>query len=175
MTTTASCGICQGRDRGRSGTLGEWQIPVTLPSTRQLSQPFRWSGRSTRTDCEIGPRLKVKAYDAVTIPDGGHLFAIRVSNRGRRPATITNISRASDPFKPEHSLLRAPKPRLPHRLDESESVNFAVGPGVIPKDRWYVVDGGGRIHPLHERYRQRAEAGAVRVMHWLRILRRSRP
>jgi hypothetical protein len=51
----------------------------------------------------------------------------------------------------------------PMMLDEAQSHTLTHGQdgghvtGELATTRWFVVDGGGRVHPLRERYRQRVE------------------
>src|SRR5207249_3831170 len=129
------------------------------------------------------PRIVVRAYQGEAVPAGigarQPLFMVTVSNRGRRAVSIESISRL-EKFVRGTSIvtvdfmqqLTPPKPRL----EESESRTFVHGQrggyqhGDLPTSRWYIVDGAGRIHPLHERYRQRMLALVFwpvrRVLRW---------
>jgi hypothetical protein len=55
----------------------------------------------------------------------------------------------------------------PDRISDGEGHTYLLGPegyetGKLPTSRWFVVDGAGRIYPLHERYRQKIE----NVVYW---------
>lgn len=71
--------------------------------------------------------------------------------------------------------------QLPIELDAEDSKTIFLGQGDyshgdIKTRRFYVVDGAGRIHPLLERYRQRAENVLYRrlILHFRRWRRRTR-
>jgi hypothetical protein len=97
-----------------------------------------------------------------------------VSNRGRRGATIETVSRVVDmKRKASHELSSdITMGQVPKRLGEGEGHSFVHGArggyvlGGMPVKRWYVVDGGGCIHPLRERWRQRAERFAYCPWRW---------
>jgi hypothetical protein len=113
------------------------------------------------------PRITVKTSEGFTSSGAGRtgeVFILTVSNRGRRPVTIDTIARLEEIPRGKLVVLSdfleqlAAKPRL----EESQSCTFVNGQrggykhGALPVTRWFVSDGAGRIHPLRERYRQRA-------------------
>lgn len=114
-------------------------------------------------------RIRISVAEGETISPGANartpVVMVRVSNRGRRAAHITHISRVVSARRNRHELSADIMRQLavPIRLDESEGKTVVHGaqggytPGSMPLKRWYVVDGAGRIHPLRERYRQRVE------------------
>jgi hypothetical protein len=137
------------------------------------------------------PRIVVRAYRGEAVPTIGPdtrqpLFMVTVSNRGRRAVNIDSIARLDKLIRGTSIVTTdfmeqlAAKPRL----EESQSKTFVHGQrggyqhGDLPTSRWYVVDGAGRIHPLRERYRQRALALIFwpirRFLNWREVQARSR-
>jgi hypothetical protein len=114
------------------------------------------------------PRVVVQAYRAEGVPVGAGprqpVFMVKVANRGRRPVTITHAAYVGSAIRGTqmYSMDLLQELQQPRRLGESESttlVHGQMGGRVdLPTKRWFVSDGGLRIHPLRERYRQRAEA-----------------
>lgn len=100
------------------------------------------------------------------------VLMVRVSNRGRRSAGIQTVSRVVNMRRSRdtYALSADIMGQLvnPPRLGEGEGHTFVHGNlggyelGGMPTRRWCVVDGGGRTHPLRERWRQRIE----RVVFW---------
>ncbi len=98
------------------------------------------------------------------------VLLVKVRNRGRRGTHIEAVSWVVSAWKHRHGtsadIIQQVAP--PVRLEEGQSHSFVHGAqggythGDIPLKRWYVVDGGARVFPLRERYRQRAEA----VLFW---------
>ena len=119
-------------------------------------------------------RLVVRAVQGEAITPGTNLrqpiLLVSVSNRGRRAVYISSIARVASMWSGNSELSMDIANQLAgkERLEESQSQTFAHGQlggyqhGDLPTTRWYVQDGAGRIHPLRERYRQRAE----RVILW---------
>jgi hypothetical protein len=111
-------------------------------------------------------RIVVKVSDSRVIPMGTPMLDVTVSNRGRRTVYITKVAPVASAVRGGHLLSVDFMQQLsPHpRLAEGESKSFYHGmhggyaPGDLGMNRWFVRDGAGRIHPLHERYRQRLEA-----------------
>lgn len=91
---------------------------------------------------------------------------VKVRNRGRRVTHIEAVSRVVAAWKQQHDMSAdiAQQVSPPVRLEEGQSYSFVHGAqggyahGDIPLRRWYVMDGGARLFPLRERYRQRVEA-----------------
>lgn len=126
------------------------------------------------------PRIVVRAYRAEAVPTIGPaarqpLFMVSVSNRGRRAVNVDSISRLEKLVRGTSIMTvdfieqLAAKPRL----EESQSKTFVHGQrggykhGDLLTTRWYVVDGALRIHPLRERYRQRALAFIFWPLRWI--------
>jgi hypothetical protein len=135
------------------------------------------------------PRVVVQAYRAEGVPlvvgprqPRQPVFMVKVANRGRRPVTITHAAYVGKVIRGTHmysvDLLQALQ--QPRRLDESESMTLMHGQmggrTDLPTKRWFVTDGGLRIHPLRERYRQRVEAFIFwpirRFLNWRETRRR---
>ncbi len=95
---------------------------------------------------------------------------VKVRNRGRRVTHIEAVSWVVSAREHRHemSLDIFKQVAPPIRLEEGQSHSFVHGAqggyahGDFPLKRWYVRDGGGRVFPLRERYRQWAEA----VLFW---------
>jgi hypothetical protein len=102
-------------------------------------------------------------------------FYVTVANRGRRAVTIQSVFQVESGISGMHNFMLSTLSGLPKRLNESEShiIMLSFGSytmGSMSKERWYVLDGAGRRHPLRERYRQRVEAimfaAPRRVIRW---------
>jgi hypothetical protein len=115
------------------------------------------------------PRIVVQVYRAEAVPTGGFgprqpMFMVKVANRGRRAVTITHAAYTSNAIRGTqmYSVDLMQQLAKPRRLDESESMTLIHGQHGgrtdLPTKRWFVQDGALRIHPLRERYRQRAES-----------------
>jgi hypothetical protein len=110
-------------------------------------------------------RVVVKVSEAQIHPTGTRILDVTVSNRGRRPVYIVKVAPVVSAARGGHLILVDFMSQLtpPPRLAEGESTSFHHGlhgghtPGDLRMNRWFVRDGAGRIHPLHERYRQRIE------------------
>jgi hypothetical protein len=110
-------------------------------------------------------RIVVKVSEAQIHPTGTQILDVTVNNRGRRAVSITKVAPVLSAVHGGHMLSVDFMSQLtPHpSLGEGESISFHHGlhgghtPGDLPLTRWFVRDGAGRIHPLHERYRQRLE------------------
>jgi hypothetical protein len=87
------------------------------------------------------------------------VLELTIRNRGRRDAKIQQVLQAknrnvSDVFGDFMSY-------LPFLVPAETTVNLVHGKdggyahGEVKLKRFYVVDGANRVHPLHERYRQR--------------------
>jgi hypothetical protein len=122
-------------------------------------------------------RIKVAATRGEAVPVVGpdardEMFMITVSNRGRRPVNIKSLMRIKSTFTGVSDMSVEILQQLADnpRIEESDSKTFYHGReigstyrhGDLPTSRWYVTDGAGRTHPLHERYRQRVE----RIIFW---------
>jgi hypothetical protein len=121
------------------------------------------------------PRVVVQAVHGEAISTGtGHsqpILWLSVSNRGRRTVYVSAIARTKSMWSGVQEMSQdiihqlTPETR---RLEESQSQNFAhrerggYQHGDLSLKRWFVQDGAGRIRPLRERYRQRAE----RIILW---------
>jgi len=108
-------------------------------------------------------------YGEILSPGGGgtqSVFMVSVSNRGRRAASIGHVAYVTTSIRGTRGLSMDIMRQLtePKRLDEGEAFTVVHGQaggyvrGDLPTKRWFVQDGAGRIHPLRERYRQRAES-----------------
>lgn len=115
-------------------------------------------------------RVVVRVAEAEAITPGSNqrqpMLMVGVSNRGRRPVYITHVGRVADVLRGAHELsadIQQHQLQQPKKLEESQGHTFGHGHmggyqhGDMPIKRWYVTDGAGRMHPLRERYRQRAE------------------
>ena len=125
-------------------------------------------------------RIRVSAYEGqaitpTTMSPGGAsrtpVLMVSASNRGRRGASIQTVCRVLDMKRVVRMELSSDITKQltkPVRLGEGEGHTFVHGAGGghvlggMSTRRWFVVDGGGRIHPLRERWRQRME----RVIYW---------
>lgn len=116
-------------------------------------------------------RVSVTVAEAVQAQPGGPLpnrdvLWVKARNRGRRPTHIETVSRVKSAWRGKHEMSADIAQQLtqPVRLEEGQSHNFVHGgqggytKGQWSLRRWYVVDGGGRIFPLRERYRQRLDS-----------------
>lgn len=131
-------------------------------------------------------RIRVKAVEgqAMTPTSSSPVAAphmpvlmVRVSNRGRRGASIQTVGRVINMrlAHGQHAMSQDIAQQLtsPLRLGEAEGHTFVHGQmggyqfGGLPTTRWYVVDGGGRIHPLRERWRQRIERPIFWPWRWV--------
>jgi hypothetical protein len=91
---------------------------------------------------------------------------VKVRNRGRRVTHIEAVSRVVSGWRAQHEMSAdiGQQVSTPVRLEEGQSHSFIHGGlggydhGDMWLKRWYVMDGGGRIFPLWERYRQRFES-----------------
>lgn len=127
------------------------------------------------------PRIVVRPYRAEAVGgvgDDTEIFIVKVSNRGRRAVTIDHAAYVSKTIRGTQGVPVDLMHQLaePQRLDESQSLTLVHGQlggyshGDLPTKRWFVQDGAQRIHPLRERYRQRAEKIVFwpirRIMDW---------
>jgi hypothetical protein len=146
MDTTKALAIF-GAVTGTVGTLWALFLSVVYDRARvSLTVTEAWQMQVG------GPRLQV--------------LWVKVRNRGRRVTHIETVSRVVSAWRGGHEMSAdiAQQLTTPVRLEEGQSHNFIHGGlggyafGAMPLRRWYVIDGGSRIFPLRERYRQRAES-----------------
>jgi hypothetical protein len=115
-------------------------------------------------------RVVLKVQEMEIVQPGGLLaprpvVSFAIYNRGRRTVYIASLQRLDSPRTGgrilSSDLMRQLTAQV--KLDEGQSHSFTHGElgghkqGDLPIPRWFVVDGAGRVHPLRERYRQRAE------------------
>ncbi len=96
------------------------------------------------------------------------VVTVAVINRGRQPVQISTVSRAHSLRDPRsHEVFGDFLEYVPFDLLPGHSQTVVHGkdgghvPGDLPMRRFFVHDGAGRTHPLHERWQQRVE-GVVR-------------
>jgi hypothetical protein len=108
----------------------------------------------------------VEAWQRDGVGNRRAVLWVKVRNRGRRVTHIESVARVVAGWKQQHEVSRdiALQVAAPLRLEEGQSHSLVHGAeggylhGDLPVKRWYVQDGGGRLFPLRERYRQRLEA-----------------
>lgn len=99
------------------------------------------------------------------------VLEIEVRNRGRRDVQIETVSKAR---LGGAWIFGDLLPQLPFDVPAERKHSVLLGQrggydhGSIKLGRFYVVDGAGRVHPLHERWRQRLEWPVTKLVAWYR-------
>jgi hypothetical protein len=119
------------------------------------------------------PRVGLSVAEGETlyagVMAGDPALMIRVWNRGRRDFSIDQISRQLSLLRGTRMWVREIAQAVeagPSKFGDGDGHTYIFGPAgysrsKFPPSRWFVVDGAGRIYPLRERYRQRAEAAVL--------------
>ena len=111
------------------------------------------------------PRVMVvkgeKTLETMDVPVGARrpVLELTIRNRGRRDAKVQNVLQARN--RNVSTVFGDFMAYLPFLVPAETTVNLVHGKdggyehGELDLKRFYVVDGANRVHPLHERYRQR--------------------
>jgi hypothetical protein len=89
------------------------------------------------------------------------VLIVTVRNRGRRDATVASVNQMIPGGRGRINVFGDLLPQLPFPIPAERSANLVMGKdggyahGDVALERFYLVDGADRIHPLRERYRQR--------------------